>query len=92
MFAKLVVGLLLSATTATAAAAAVDTGLISRRQTTGTSIATCPGYVASNVQTTDNSVTADLTLAGAACNTYGYDIPNLRLLVEFQNRTLAYSS
>jgi len=49
-------------------------------------IESCPGYVASNVVTTATSVTADLRLGGPACNTYGTDLANLRLLVEYQNR------
>ena len=48
------------------------------------SISDCPGYTASNVKTDTNSVTADLTLAGTACNIYGDDITSLKLLVEYQ--------
>nr|CDP23003.1 Putative Glycoside Hydrolase Family 31 [Podospora anserina S mat+] len=44
----------------------------------------CPGYSASNVQNTKNGFTADLDLAGPACNVYGNDIEHLSLLVEFQ--------
>jgi alpha-glucosidase len=44
----------------------------------------CPGYMASNVVKTDSSLTADLTLAGPACNAYSEDIKNLKLLVEYQ--------
>ncbi|KAI9932221.1 hypothetical protein ASPWEDRAFT_110472 [Aspergillus wentii DTO 134E9] len=44
----------------------------------------CPGYKASNVQEGSNSLTADLTLAGNPCNTYGTDLKNLKLLVEYQ--------
>ena len=47
----------------------------------------CPGYKASNVQTTDNGITADLTLAGSACNIYGQDLSDLKLLVEYQTGT-----
>ena len=46
----------------------------------------CPGYTASNVITTDSTLTADLTLAGTACNVYSDDIPNLKLVVEYQTR------
>lgn len=48
---------------------------------------TCPGYAASNVQTSDIGLTADLTLAGTACNIYGTDIVNLTLTVEYQTST-----
>ncbi|KAF2196277.1 hypothetical protein GQ43DRAFT_476474 [Delitschia confertaspora ATCC 74209] len=44
----------------------------------------CPGYTASNIATTDSSLTADLTLAGEACNVYGDDLKDLKLLVEYQ--------
>lgn len=45
----------------------------------------CPGYSASNVQQSGRSLTADLTLAGEACNSYGTDLPNLTLTVEYQS-------
>ena len=44
----------------------------------------CPGYTASNVVEKESSLTADLTLAGDACNAYSDDIKNLKLLVEYQ--------
>lgn len=44
----------------------------------------CPGYSASNVQVSDTGLTADLSLAGTACNIYGTDLVNLTLTVEYQ--------
>lgn len=44
----------------------------------------CPGYSASNVQITETGLTADLDLAGPACQTYGNDIDALSLTVELQ--------
>ena len=44
----------------------------------------CPGYTASDVVQTDSSLTASLTIAGDACNVYGYDLPDLTLLVQYQ--------
>ena len=44
----------------------------------------CPGYKASNVQDTEGGFTADLDLAGSACNVYGNDVEHLALFVEFQ--------
>lgn len=41
----------------------------------------CPGYNASNVQTSDNGLKADLVLAGAACEVYGEDLTELTLQV-----------
>lgn len=46
--------------------------------------ADCPGYKASNVQKSKSKITADLSLAGSACNMYGTDFEHLKLLVEFQ--------
>ena len=45
----------------------------------------CPGYKASNVVRTPYGLTADLTLAGTACNVYGTDIQALNLTVEYQS-------
>ncbi|KAJ6031730.1 Glycoside hydrolase family 31 [Penicillium herquei] len=44
----------------------------------------CPGYNAINIGEHDNSLTADLVLANDACDLYGSDLPNLKLLVEYQ--------
>lgn len=46
----------------------------------------CPGYKASNVEKSSSGLTADLTLAGPACNVYGNDIHNLILSVEHQSQ------
>ena len=48
------------------------------------SVADCPGYKASNVEETESGLTADLTLAGDACDVYGDDIADLKLVVEYQ--------
>ena len=47
----------------------------------------CPGYAASNVKQSGTTLTADLTLAGTACNVYGTDLKDLKLLVEYQTGT-----
>ncbi len=44
----------------------------------------CPGYKASNIHETAGGLTADLALAGPACNVYGNDVEHLLLSVEFQ--------
>lgn len=51
---------------------------------TAASIDDCPGYTATNIVQTTTGLTADLTLAGPACNVYGYDLGELKLLVEYQ--------
>ncbi|KAH8601722.1 glycoside hydrolase family 31 protein [Bisporella sp. PMI_857] len=50
----------------------------------GDPLASCPGYKATNIKTTLSSLTADLTLAGKACNVYGDDLKSLTLTVEYQ--------
>ena len=54
----------------------------------GSGDAKCPGYKASNVKETGHSLTADLVLAGKPCNTFGTDLKELRLLVEYQSSKL----
>ncbi|CCM04538.1 uncharacterized protein FIBRA_06719 [Fibroporia radiculosa] len=44
----------------------------------------CPGYTATNVQTLGPTLTADLVLAGPACNVYGPDIERLLLQVTYE--------
>lgn len=45
----------------------------------------CPGYSATNVKQTSSTLTADLVLAGAACNAYGPDLTKLKLQVEYED-------
>lgn len=45
----------------------------------------CPGYTASNVVQTPYGLTADLSLAGTACDVYGTDVEALSLTVEYQS-------
>lgn len=47
-------------------------------------LASCPGYVASDVKTSPNGLTANLVLAGTACNVYGVDLANLTLEVVYE--------
>lgn len=80
LFKGFVVTALLSLAAPIFGAAVVDTNLAPR----AISAANCPGYVASNVKTSGNTLTADLKLNGKACNVYGTDIGPLKLLVEYQ--------
>jgi alpha-glucosidase len=80
-----------------ASAALVAAGVINSslkpRQAPALSIEQCPGYVASNVQySNDKVVSADLSLAGTACNVYGADLVDLKLLVEYQTGELSFQS
>ena len=43
----------------------------------------CPGYKASNVRHFDRGLTANLRMAGEACNAYGTDVDSLDLTVEY---------
>jgi alpha-glucosidase len=60
---------------------------LAKRQSGSASIDDCPGYTASNVQDDGGRVTADLALAGEACNVYGTDLTDLKLEVEYQTGT-----
>ena len=44
----------------------------------------CPGYNATNIWMTRNTLTADLVLAGKPCNVYGNDIRALLLQVTYE--------
>lgn len=57
-----------------------------RKQAAG-NIDDCPGYSASDIVNTATGLTAKLTLAGPACNVYGTDVQNLRLLVNYDSST-----
>ena len=45
----------------------------------------CPGYKASNVKRNAYGLTANLALAGKACNVYGDDVDSLQLSVQYQS-------
>lgn len=66
-----------------AVASTVSAGLIPRAAN-GT-LDSCPGYKATNVKKSNSGLTASLTLAGTACNTYGTDLTDLSLIVEYQS-------
>ena len=57
----------------------------------GAKITSCPGYKASNVVHSGSTITANLNLAGPACDVYGKDLDDLRLLVEYQTGKLHLS-
>lgn len=61
---------------------------LAKRQSESASLDNCPGYTASNVQDDGVRVTADLALAGPACNVYGNDLTDLKLEVEYQTGML----
>ncbi|KAI1341410.1 glycoside hydrolase family 31 protein [Xylariaceae sp. FL0016] len=50
-------------------------------------LSSCPGYSASNIQTTSSGLTADLKLTGEACNVYGTDLDELTLTVSYDTDT-----
>lgn len=57
--------------------------LVPRQATYEGDLTQCPGYTASNVKQSGATMTADLTLAGRACNAYGTDIEHLSLEVTY---------
>lgn len=54
--------------------------------------ADCPGYVATNIKNNFNGLSANLKLAGNPCNTFGKDLDDLVLRVEYQTGTAISSS
>ena len=60
------------------AIAAASAASVDPRTNSSDPLASCPGY------TTSSSLTADLSLAGAACNAYGDDLNNLTLEVVYE--------
>ena len=66
-------------------ALALSAAVTSRDATLGArSLDDCPGYKASNVKKSDNGLTANLDLAGKACNAYGKDVKHLTLEVTYE--------
>ena len=51
----------------------------------------CPGYKAKNVLDLGHKLTADLVLAGTACNVFGNDTEKLKLEVTYENRKSIHS-
>ncbi|KAI1389954.1 glycoside hydrolase family 31 protein [Hypoxylon trugodes] len=69
-------------------AAAASAAVVAKRDYPGDDpLASCPGYTASNVIKTASGLTADLTLAGEACNVYGTDLKDLTLEVSYDTET-----
>jgi alpha-glucosidase len=79
---------------ASLAAASWTAASLVPRQTVanGSDISSCPGYKASDVHTSQNSLTATLALAGAPCNIYGTDIEDLVLSVQYETSKLPSTS
>lgn len=73
---------------AVAAATASASSLVSSSASHDDPLAACHGYKASRVQTTASGLTADLTLAGKACNVYGTDLKDLTLQVVYETGRL----
>ena len=66
------------------AASVVSANTIDLRAPSTDPLASCPGYTASNVKTTSSGLTANLKLAGKACNVYGTDLTDLALSVVYE--------
>ena len=49
-----------------------------------TTLDACPGYKATNVNSSGSTLTADLSLAGQACNVFGTDVQKLKLEVMYE--------
>ncbi|KAI1762859.1 glycoside hydrolase family 31 protein [Hypoxylon sp. FL1150] len=69
-------------------AVAASAAIVTRRDyASDDPLTACPGYTASNVVKTASGLTADLALAGEACNVYGSDLQNLTLEVSYDTET-----
>ena len=66
------------------AASVVSANTIDLRAPSTDPLDSCPGYKASNVKTTSSGLTANLKLAGKACNVYGTDLTDLALSVVYE--------
>ncbi|KAI2476772.1 Glycoside hydrolase family 31 protein [Pyrenophora tritici-repentis] len=84
MFNRLLLGLTACSSLIAAIPISQDATEVSKFIAARAPVDNCTGYSASNVVMTDSSLTADLTLAGAACNLYSEDIKDLKLVVEYQ--------
>ena len=84
MFTRLLLGLAACSSLISAVPISHDHTEVSRFIASRAAVDNCTGYAASNIVETDSSLTADLTLAGAACNLYSEDIKDLKLVVEYQ--------
>ncbi|EFQ92396.1 hypothetical protein PTT_10509 [Pyrenophora teres f. teres 0-1] len=84
MFNRLLLGLAACSSLVSAIPISQDATEVSKFIASRAAVDNCTGYSASNVVKTDSSLTADLTLAGAACNLYSEDIKDLKLVVEYQ--------
>ncbi|RYP38739.1 hypothetical protein DL767_002479 [Monosporascus sp. MG133] len=69
------------------AAAASAAAVMPRDHPAVDALAACPGYKASNVKTSALRLSADLTLAGEACDVYGTDLKDLVLEVSYDTDT-----
>ncbi|RPA99054.1 hypothetical protein L873DRAFT_971332 [Choiromyces venosus 120613-1] len=47
----------------------------------------CPGYKVTNIKETGSGLTAELQLAGTACNIYGKDLASLKLQVTYDSKS-----
>lgn len=70
------------------AAAASATAVARRDFPSDDPLTSCPGYTASNVVKTASGLSADLTLAGEACDVYGTDLTDLTLEVSYDTGTI----
>ena len=66
------------------AAQLATAAIVPRDHPSDSPLKSCPGYKANNVKTSSTGLTADLKLAGDACNVYGTDLDNLVLEVTYE--------
>ncbi|KAG8955586.1 hypothetical protein FRC04_007577 [Tulasnella sp. 424] len=82
MFKAAALGVLCLSTFATA-----SQQLLEQQSANVDSCPSCPGYTAKNVKIGKGTLSANLVLAGTACNAYGPDVQNLKLAVTYEDET-----
>lgn len=58
--------------------------VVASGSTASANLDACPGYKATHVVTNGPALSAELTLAGEACNVYGPDVEKLTLDVTYE--------
>ncbi|KAL6305606.1 glycosyl hydrolases family 31-domain-containing protein [Sparassis latifolia] len=66
---------------------ALSSSFVVNDSTHSLNVSSCPGYTLSSLTETASGLTAQLNLAGPACNAFGQDISNLTLQVNYDTET-----
>ncbi|EIN04541.1 hypothetical protein PUNSTDRAFT_47500 [Punctularia strigosozonata HHB-11173 SS5] len=99
VFAACAAFLLLLATAAGRELSALQRGLYGPSRALGSrdvphslNVSTCPGYALTALRESEHGLTAQLDLAGPACNAFGTDFANLTISVTYETQTRLHVS